>query len=146
MTSLCLPLLEPSGSQLSIKLITWFTVVTQFVTSILIMTMHILLVVEIKKSQKSIQMSKPKNNKLKNVIIQLFTITVSNILCWCPVGCIFISAMFLPTYPINLVIWTTIIGLPINSIFNPTIFIASTVRNTIQNKQKLIADGNAPVI
>ena len=40
-TSLCLPFVDPTNSQLLIKLITWFTVTTQLATSIGIMIMHI---------------------------------------------------------------------------------------------------------
>ena len=146
MISLCLSFLDPTSSQLSVKLITRFTVLTQLVTTIVIMIMHIFLVAEIKRSQQNIQKSKTENGKIKTVIIQLFTVTLSNILCWCPAGCIFITAMFLPLYPVDLVIWTTVIGLPINSIFNPTIFIVDTIRNMIQFKPKLLPAGNTPVI
>ena len=88
-TSLCLPFIDPSGSQLIIKCITWFTVVTQSITSITIMLMHFHLITEVKKSEKNIQKSNPKNDSNKSLLIQLITITISNILCWFPAGCIY---------------------------------------------------------
>ena len=126
--SLCLPFVDPSGSQLLIKLITWFTVTTQFATSVGIMIMHILLICEVKHYQNITMKVKSRKDSNVNLIIQLVLITTSNILCWFPAGCIYISAMFLSTYPIDLVIWTTVIGLPINSIVNPSIFIVTTFR------------------
>ena len=136
-TSLCLPFVDPTESQLSIKILTWFTVLTQLTTSVGIMTMHFLLVFQIRRSQNKIQKSKIAYDFNVILIIQLVTITTSNILCWGPAGIIFISAMFLPTYPMDLVIWTTVIGLPINSIINPCIFISTTIRKKIKFKPKV---------
>ena len=136
-TSLCLPFIDPTESQLSIKILTWFTVLTQLITSAGIMTMNCILVTELRRSQNRIQKSKIKYDFRVALIIQLVTITATNILCWGPAGIIFISAMFLPTYPIDLVIWTTVIGLPINSIINPCIFISITIRKKINFKPKV---------
>ena len=133
-TSLCLPFVDSTESQLSIKILTWFTVLTQLTTSVGIMTMHFLLVFQIRRSQNRIQKSKIAYDFNVILIIQLVTITTSNILCWGPAGIIFISAMFLPTYPLDLVIWTTVIVLPINSIINPCIFVSTTIRKKINFK------------
>ena len=129
--SICLPFIDPTGSQLIIKLITWFVVISQLATSIVIMIMHFYLLKESRKSQRNIQKSKSKEDSNVSLIIQLITITVSNILCWFPAGCVYLSAFFLSTYPIDLVIWTTVIGLPINSVLNPFIFIVTTLKKII---------------
>ena len=139
--SLCLPFVDPTGSKLLIKMITWFCVLSQFATSVGIMSMHFILVVEIRRSQKNIQ--KSKQNCEVPLLIQLVMITASNILCWYPTGCVYISAVFLSTYPIDLVIWTTVIGLPINSIINPCILISTTVRKKRKFKPKVFTAGNA---
>ena len=144
-TSLCLPFVDPGGSQLIIKCITWFTVVTQLTTSITIAIMHFCLITEVKKSEKNIEKSKSKHGTNKSLLIQLITITVSNIICWFPAGCIYIYAMFLSIYPIDLIICTTVSGLPINSIINPFIFIVTTVRKIKEDKlkPKVLLTGNA---
>ena len=129
--SICLPFIDPTGSQLIIKLITWFVVISQLATSIVIMIMHFYLLKELRKSQRNIQKSKSKEDSNVSLIIQLITITVSNILCWFPAGCVYLLAFFLSTYPIDLVIWTTVIGLPINSVLNPFIFIVTTIKKII---------------
>ena len=59
-TSLCLPFTDPSRSQLIIKCITCFTVVTQLTSAITIMIMHFHLITELEKSQKSKKYSKIK--------------------------------------------------------------------------------------
>ena len=127
--SICLPFIDSTASQFMIKLITWFIVISQLVTSIAIMIMHFLLLNELRRSQMNIQRSKSKEDSNVSLIIQLITFTMSNILCWFPAGCVYLSAFFLSTYPIDLVIWTTVIGLPINSILNPFIFIVTSLKN-----------------
>ena len=114
--SICLPFIDPTSSQFIIKLITWFVVISQLATSFVIMTIHICLLKELRKSQRNIQKSKSKEKSNLSLIIQLLIITVSNIVCWLPAACVYILAFFLSTYPIDLVIWTTVIGLPINSL------------------------------
>ena len=136
--SLCLPFVDPSGSQLLIKLITWFTVVTQLASAIGIMIMHILLIVEIRHSQHNTMVTKSRQDSNLALIIQLILITTSNILCWFPASCVYISAMFLSTYPIDIVIWTTVIVLPINSIVNPSIFILTNVKKMKRFKLKIL--------
>ena len=133
--SICLPFLDPTDSQLIVKLIVWFTVVTQMASSVGILIMHSLLLFELKQSKNKIQKSKTDNNL--PLVIQLIMITVSNILCWFPTGCIYISAMFSATYPTDLVIWATVFGLPINSLLNPFIFIATTVRKMIKFEKNI---------
>ena len=56
------------------------------------------------------------------VIVHLIVITGSNILCWFPANGIYVATMFLSSYPIDLIIWTSIICLPINFIINPIVF------------------------
>ena len=128
--SICLPFLDPTGSQITVKLIIWLCVITQIITSIVIMVMHCLLLNKLRQSQKNIRKSNTDNNI--PLAIQLIMITVSNILCWLPTGCVYISAIFLANYPVDMIIWTTVIGVPINSVINPFIFITTTVRKIIK--------------
>ena len=118
-TSLCLPYIDPTQEVLMIKLITWFVVITQLLTSVLILSMHILLVVKLKESEKCIKILKYSYYSKTVLIVQLISITVSNILCWFPANAIFVASMFLSKYPIDLIIWMTVIVLPMNSVINP---------------------------
>ena len=62
------------------------------------------------------------------MVSQLILISTSNILCWFPTNAIYLSAMYLPIYPINLVIWTTEIIMPINSVINPCVFLLTNMK------------------
>ena len=125
-TSLCLPFIDPSGSSIITKVISWVVIISQSVCSVLIAGMHILIVTEVHKLEKSVR---KKSNSSKKMMSQLILISASNILCWFPTNTIYLSAMFLSTYPINLVIWTTAIIMPINSVINPCVFLLTNVKD-----------------
>ena len=79
--SLCLPFVDPSSSVTMIKVITWLVIISQSVTSVVIIVMHINLVIKIKDSTKHIRKSTPDKDSNTPMIIQLITITTSNIMC-----------------------------------------------------------------
>ena len=134
--SLCLPFVDPSAKVLLIKIVTWFTVITQLISSIAIFIIHILLVVNLKKSEELL--SKSKSLSSDTILIgQLATITLSNILCWFPSNSIYVFAMFSSMYPVSLIIWTTVIGLPINSLINPLTFLSIFFRRYIKYRNKV---------
>ena len=126
--TLCLPFLDPTCSFLTIKVITWCTVFTESFTSVVIIIMHFLLIIKVNESDKNIRST--RSSKLSNIslIIQLVIITVSNIICWFPANAIFVSAMFLSRYPTELVMLPTVIGIPFNSIINPTVFVVTSLK------------------
>ena len=132
--SICLPFVDPSGSVLIIKILTWSVVLTQTVTSIVIIILHVLLVVRLKSSKFDGRTNQSNDNSDVPLIVQLIMITVSNILCWFPANTIYVTTMFLSNYPTDLIIWTTVIGLPLNSIINPSVFIITSVRKYIKSK------------
>ena len=134
-TSLCLPFIDPTQDILMIKLITWFVVITQILTSLLMLAMHTSLVLKLRESKKCIKNLKYSYSKAV-LIVQLIAITLSNSLCWLPANVIYVTSMFLPRYPIDLIIWMTVIILPINSVINPFIFIIVSLRVYIMKKVK----------
>ena len=129
-TSLCLPFIDPTAHILMIKLLTWFVVITQTLTSLSILAMHILLIVKIRESEKKVTKLKSGQSNVA-LIVQLLTITTSNIFCWFPANAIYVAAMFLSRYPTDLIIWMTVISLPMNSLINPFIFIMVYLRKYI---------------
>ena len=125
-TSLCLPFIDPSGSSIITKVISWVVIISQSIFSVLIVGMHIVLVVEVNKLEKSV---KKKSNSTKKLMSQLILISTSNILCWFPTNAIYLSAMYLSTYPTNLVIWTNVIIMPINTVINPCVFLLTNMKD-----------------
>ncbi len=49
------------------------------------------------------------------LITQLVLISSSNVLCWSPTNGVYIAAMSVPSYPIEMIIWTLDGSMPLNS-------------------------------
>jgi len=138
-TSLCLPFIDPLNYFIVIKLIVWIVAISQLITSVAVILMHVLLVKALINSQKKINISKSKPGTSNTyIIMQLFIITVSNMICWFPTNIIYITAMFLERYSTNLIIWTTVVAMPINSIINPVVFIIVACRKYLKFRTKTI--------
>ncbi len=134
--SFCFPFVDPSGSIIVIQVLIWFIVVTQTLTSSAMIVLHVLLVYKLKESQGKIRKSKPDDDSNAALIIQLITLSLSNILCWFPANGIYMAAIFLSTYPIDLVMWSIGSFLPANAIVYPTVFLVVSIRKYIESKSK----------
>ena len=131
-TSLCSPFIDPSHSSISINIITWVVIITQSISSVLIGLMHILLVKKVNKSKRSLKIE--KSYVENRMMYQLILTSTTNILCWIPANGIYLSAIFLSVYPINLVIWATVVVMPINSVINPFLIIMIYLKGYILKK------------
>ena len=132
--SLCLPFVDPSNSIMMVKVIAWCVAIIQIRASIIIPIAHYIMLKHLTKSQESIKQFKSEKVSNKSLIAQIFTITLSNIICWVPTNVIYLMALFLTRYPTELVIWTTVAVTPLNSILNPIVFIITTIKRIIKDK------------
>ena len=72
------------------------------------------------KESQELQLNSSQNADTA-LIIQFIVITILNFLSWFLANGIYTGAMFLSTYPGDLIMWTVITGLPTNSIINPSV-------------------------
>ena len=131
-TSLCLPFIDPSGLSLFSKVLSYINVISQSIISGIISSMHTFVIMHVNKTADSMHIQKSLNNSNKAILFQLVLASASNILCWFPVKIVYISAMFLSVYPIDLVIWTTVVIMPLNSLINPCIFISMKLKQILK--------------
>ena len=129
-TSLCLPFVDPCSSSTVTKVVSWVVIVSQSICAVSNTVMHISLVNEVNKSKIIIR--KQKSDSTTKMMSQLILTSISNILCWFPTNTIYLCAMYLSTYPINLVIWATVVVMPINSVINPCVFLFTNVKDTFR--------------
>ena len=139
-TNMCIPFVDPTKVIIIHKVFTWVLAASHCVTSTVILLVNITLVRNLKKSQAHMRKSNPKNSKA-NLIIQLVILTTSNFLCSIPADTIFILTMFFPKYPLNLIKWTIVGIVPINSIVYPVVFSTVCIRKTMKSKSKNYNDG-----
>ena len=92
----------------------------------------------LKESQKTVGQSKSNQDSDTALVIQLIVITTSNILSWFPANGIYIAAMLLSTYPVDLILWAVVIGMPLSSIINLSMFIIMSQRKYIKSRKSMI--------
>ena len=128
-TNLCSPFIDPTKSIIEMKVTTSIVAGIQMISLVTTICIYVLLI-------KFLYYTTHKNGIIyqkqasKSILFQLIMITSSNILCWVPSSLIHLSTTFLPTYSTNLLTWTTITFVPINSIINPFIFLFVSYRKT----------------
>ena len=126
-TTVCLPFVDPSGSSILTKISSWVVITSQSISAIINAILNAKLVKKVVNSKKALK-SRKHDIKFK-MILHLIITTTSNIICWFPVNFVYLSAMYLPSYPIKLVILTIGLVLPINSIINPCVLIVTNLSN-----------------
>ena len=124
-TNLCLPFIDPTHSIFLVKILVWSVICSQYITSILITVSHIILIRKLKKHQEIIRQIKWSKKSKNSLLLQLLVVTFSNVICWFPANIIYIFTIFVPKYPIQLVVWMTVFVVPLNSIINPIVFIST---------------------
>ena len=127
-TTLCLPFIDPSDSQWFIKLITFITATIQLSSSLFIVVVYLLFVKILNNSSKYLNCTISKKISRVGMIIQLYIVTSSNIICWIPANVIYLISLYMSQYSTNLLIWTAIAVTPINSMINPFLFIITTIK------------------
>ena len=122
-TSLCLPFVDPTGRVSLIIIISWLVILSQSLASVAMVTMHVIIVKTVNESKMLMGSTKCSQTTNVTLILQLIMQSLSNILCWFPTNAVYVAAMLLTTYPLELVLWTTVVVLPLNSVINPSAFI-----------------------
>ena len=132
--NLCLPFVDPTNSISLTKVTAWCVATIQGTISVVIVASHSFLVQNLRQYHIEMDSNKNKQHSGMTIIIQLGFITVSNIICWIPTNIIYLTSFFLPRYPTDLVIWTTVLVTPLNSMINPTVFAVILFKDLIVNK------------
>ena len=127
-TSLCSPVIDPSNSVIEMKALIILVAIFQSLASIFIVTTYTLLLRSLFRSVSQIEIKKSKSQSVIFLLLQLVTVTLSNLLSWIPSNIVYLSSLFISLFSIDLLIWTTIAVTPINSVINPLVFICTVVR------------------
>ena len=125
---LCSPFIDPSNKLVLFSIISWFISIIQLSAVVVIIVIYCLLLKHLRDSQQEIKESLSKKKSSVGLIVQIIVITGSNILCWIPSSIIYLASVFFTSYPIEKIMWTIIIVVPINSVINPLVFIVTTLR------------------
>ena len=120
--TLCNPFVDPSQKVVTVRLMCGLNIVGAFSAVLFILFNYSNLFSSLRKSKKSMT---DFSNQYKSNLPIIFQITSSSMVCicsWIPSGIIFVVCMFLEKYPIDMIIWTVFLVVPINSVANPLLF------------------------
>ncbi len=132
---LCLPFVDPKNSLVIIQVLSWLAGISQALSSALVVGFNFSIAKFMIVYKETTTGLGSAQKSYKSIFQQLAMVTVSNVLCWFPTSALYISAMFLTKYPIDLVTWAAVCVTPINSIVNPLIFNYSKYK---QRKRKAV--------
>ena len=131
---LCFPFIDPTKSEKILNVVTILLSVGHFGTFILTIILYFILVKKVKETQKNIRKSKSDESNVF-LIIQIAILSVSNFICWIPADIICIATMFMPKYPLRLIMFIIFLFIPINSLIYPTLFGLLAVRKIFKRKE-----------
>lgn len=131
--SLCLPFVNPENYVILSQTVTWLVAVCQVFTSSSSALVHCVIVKQFWISQQTIKKSK-KNSGLF-LVMQLFTITLSNVLCCFPTNVVYLAAMF-HKFSSEIFLVTNAGIVPINPLVIPSIFVLVAVRRLLKFEVK----------
>ena len=94
-------------------------IVLQMESFLSITICYLMIWMEIKKLPFTISQTASIN---KQVLIQSFLVTITNVLCWLSSSAIYFTSIVKENYPTNLFLWNVILINPVNSVINPIIF------------------------
>ncbi len=106
--SLCLITVDPTKFVLLCRIVANCILCFHTTASILVIVMSFVLVKKFRESQEAISKSKSKSVSAASLSRTLCMTIVSTTLCWFPSDAVFLTALFLPMYPINMILWTIV--------------------------------------
>ncbi len=133
--NLCSPFLDPLAIHISIRIWTWFAALFQIMSVSFILVCYAKMFIKVQESQKSVNDAVSRKRSSSMLTIHIIIVTVSNIVCWIPCCIVYITSMFLPQYPVQMMFWIVVTVTPVNSIVNPSVFIVIEGRKWCQSKQ-----------
>ena len=103
-TNFCSPFMDTSGSIHEIKYITLFVTTFQVSGIFALSIMNIILLKSLKE-ESTVRVSKVIN---KALLVQIFLVSGSNLICSVPSSSIFLASLSLSSYPINLLLYNPV--------------------------------------
>ncbi len=122
-SNLCLPVVDPTHSNIMIKFLACLICPLQILSSVAIGITYYLLYISCTK------MSEFEGRSYSGMKTQLVSFVLSNCFCWISSSIIFMVCLFISKYPLDLLIWTTVAITPLNSLVNPFIFVILKIKN-----------------
>ncbi len=129
--SLCSPFIDPTHFAIGVSLITFLAASVHLSCIIISTIFHVLLVSDFNESKKAVHIGQIHHDHPESsdnwLVIQLSLLSVSNIVCGIQCA-VFVPMFFLAQFPLELLVWNTILLSPFNSFAIPILLLISSVR------------------
>lgn len=122
-TGYCFPFMDPTGISIQVKAVTMSLLILHVVCIMFILSTYCLMLKALTLSNKSIGGRSYIGRKM---MAQLVVLVASNLLCWLPSSSIYLVLLSPEKYSTELLVWTLVIVMPINSVTDPIVFFAFT--------------------
>ncbi len=129
---MCHPFVDTHERIVFVKVLICTMTLLHLSASSSIVCFSVLLFQSFKKSQKNVSRSHSGKDSNRALVIQLVTLSSSCILYWLPADIIYSTSNFLSQYPVEMVLWTFALVVPLNSICGVCIFLAASVKALIK--------------
>ena len=117
----CSPTDDPMSSNLPIKLSTVLITLVQSLSSVCIFMFHVAIYF-------NLDCDVLKKTPLKSILVQLILLSVPNLLCSISSNTFYIVFLLQSRYSIEIMLWVTILVVPVNCTINPTVFVINQIR------------------
>ncbi len=138
-TGLCLLIGNIDKSIISL-LVTWIFIFSEGVPIVSIPLFNGMLIYEKTKWDKQVKGigKNSRKNASKSIIIRLLLASTSNLVCWIASTVLLILTLVWDRYPFSVLVLTTIIAMPLNTLINPFLFVFSTKTIDINTRMSTI--------
>ncbi len=126
-TGLCL-LIGNIDKSIIPSLVTWIFIFSQGIPIVPIPLINGLLIYEKIKWDRHVEemMESSRKNASNPIVIRLVLASNSNLVCWIASTILLFLTIIWERYPFSVLVWATIIAMPLNTLINPFIFVFST--------------------
>ncbi len=127
-SELCVPFVDPTDTVVFVPVLSLLNLVFQCAVIITVTTTYVLLVKNLKDHEETIQKTTNRKKSHGPIICQIIIDITSKTLSWIPISVVFITALFLPEYPSQMLPWCFVTMATVSSVIDPVVFVVTSRR------------------
>ena len=134
--NICFSFIDPSSLTPLTKMIVYFIIILQSIATLFTPLCYLTLIYELLKSQGNVLFNTFNVQSKTLLFVHLVVIVLSSMLSWIASSAIYLAAMFGDKYPIDMISWTVVVVIPVNSIVNSIVFLATSIESDFSSGMK----------
>ena len=127
--NICFSFIDPSSSIPLAKASVCLIITLQSIATLFIPLCYLTLILELPKSQGNVLFNTFKVQSKTLLFVHLIVIVLSSMLSWTASSAIYLATILGDKYPIDIIAWTVVAVIPVNSIVNSIVFLVTSIEN-----------------